>query len=157
VEFGRDGFTLTGTDRHLAMREVARLAFTLPVGLLDGLGLSEKAIVAPGGPSFPNGCHICEVEVDPETGWWALTRYSVADDVGRVINPMLVKGQIHGSVAQGVGQMQAEGIHHDAAGQLLSGSFMDYGLPRAADLPFIACRNNEVPTALNPLGAKGAG
>ncbi|HEY4253589.1 MAG TPA: molybdopterin cofactor-binding domain-containing protein, partial [Roseomonas sp.] len=157
VGFDAAGFQVLGTDRRLSMREVARLAFRLPPGRIDGLGLSEKAIVAPNGPSFPNGCHVCEVEIDPETGTWDITRYTVVDDVGRVINPKLVKGQIHGGVAQGVGQILGEAIRYDAAGQCLSGSFMDYQMPRASDLPSIACKSNEVPTAMNPLGAKGAG
>lgn len=158
IVFGPDGFTVAGTDRQLSMRDVARLAFTLSPTRIGGLGLSEKAIVAPDAATFPNGCHACEVEVDPETGAWTLTRYVVVDDVGRVINPKLVKGQIQGGVAQGVGQIMGEAIRFDAeAGQLLSGSFMDYAMPRALDLPFIACKSNEVPTALNPLGAKGAG
>jgi carbon-monoxide dehydrogenase large subunit len=157
VGFDADGFHVLGTDRRLSTREVARLAFRLPPGAIGGLGLSEKAIVAPNGPSFPNGCHICEVEIDPETGLWEITRYTVVDDVGRVINPKLVKGQIQGGVAQGAGQILGEVIRYDAAGQCLSGSFMDYQMPRAADLPFIACKSNEVPTAMNPLGAKGAG
>lgn len=158
IVFGADGFAVAGTDRRLSMRDVARLAFTLPAAPLGGLGLSEKAIVAPDAATFPNGCHACEVEVDPETGAWTLTRYTVVDDVGRVINPKLVKGQIQGGVAQGVGQIMGEAIRFDAEdGQLLSGSFMDYAMPRALDLPFIACQSNEVPTALNPLGAKGAG
>ena len=157
VEFGAQGFGVTGTDRRLAMRDVARLAFSLPAARIGGLGLSEKAIVAPGGPSFPNGCHACEVEVDPQTGEWALTRYCVVDDVGRVINPMLVKGQLQGGIAQGLGQLRGEAIRHDAAGQLLTGSYMDYAPPRADELPALLCANNEVLTALNPLGAKGAG
>ena len=157
VSFEAGGFQVVGTDRRLSMREVARLAFRLPPASIDGLGLSEKAIVAPSAPSFPNGCHVCEVEVDPETGAWEITRYSVVDDVGRVINPKLVKGQIHGGVAQGVGQIIGEAIRFDEAGQCLSGSFMDYAMPHAGDLPEIACRSNEVPTATNPLGAKGAG
>jgi carbon-monoxide dehydrogenase large subunit len=158
ISFGPQGFSVAGTDRLLSMRDVARLAFSLPPALMGGLGLSEKAIVAPDAATFPNGCHACEVEVDPETGAWTLTRYVVVDDVGRVINPKLVKGQIQGGVAQGVGQIMGEEIRFDPqGGQLLSGSFMDYAMPRALDLPFIACKSNEVPTMRNPLGAKGAG
>jgi carbon-monoxide dehydrogenase large subunit len=158
IEFGTEGFAVAGTDARLSMRDVARLAYALPPQRIGGLGLSEKAIVAPEAATFPNGCHACEVEVDPETGAWRITRYVVVDDVGRVINPKLVKGQIQGGVAQGVGQIIGEAIRFDAAsGQLLTGSFMDYAMPRALDLPFIACRSNEVLTAHNPLGAKGAG
>jgi carbon-monoxide dehydrogenase large subunit len=158
IAFGPDGFSVAGTDRRLSTREVARLAFTLPAAQIGGLGLSEKAIVAPDAATFPNGCHACEVEVDAETGAWSLTRYTVVDDVGRVINPTLVKGQIQGGVVQGVGQIMGEAIRFDPeGGQLLSGSFMDYAMPRALDVPMIACKSNEVPTTSNPLGAKGAG
>ncbi len=103
-------------------------------------------------PVFPNGCHVCEVEVDAETGQVALVRYTAIDDVGRAINPLIVDGQTHGGIAQGVGQALMETCTHDAAGQCLSGSFMDYCVPRADDLPSFATGLNEVPCALNPLG-----
>src|SRR5690606_36395749 len=108
--------------------------------------------------TFPNGCHIAEVEVDPDTGRVLLARYTVADDVGRAINPLIVRGQVHGGVAQGVGQALLECTHYDAAsGQLVAGSFMDYALPRADDLPAMAVELVEVPCGTNPLGVKGAG
>ena len=108
--------------------------------------------------TFPNGCHVCELEIDPATGATEILRYSVVDDVGRVMNPLLLKGQIHGGVTQGLGQALSEAIRYEpATGQLLSGSFMDYAMPRAADLPFFAVESHAVPTAVNPLGAKGAG
>ena len=158
VEFDGQCFQVQGTDRRLSTREVARLAFRLRPDQIGGeLGLSAQAIVAPSAPTYPNGCHVCEVEVDPDTGGWEITRYVVVDDVGRVINPALVKGQIQGGVAQGVGQIQGEAIRFDPSGQCLTGSFLDYALPRAADLPQIQCQSNEVLTATNPLGAKGAG
>jgi len=158
VEFDGTGFRVLGTDRRLTMREAARLSFRLRPDQIGGeLGLSAQAIVAPSAPTFPNGCHVCEVEVDPETGQWEITRYVVVDDVGRVVNPALVKGQIQGGVAQGIGQIQGEAIRFDASGQCLTGSFLDYALPRAADLPPIQCQSNEVMTTTNPLGAKGAG
>src|SRR5439155_669243 len=107
---------------------------------------------------WPNGCHVCEVEIDPETGAVSLVAYVIADDVGTVINPLTLKGQIHGGVAQGVGQALMEQIVYDPdSGQLLTGSFMDYALPRADTLPDVVVESHPVPTKLNPLGAKGAG
>src|SRR5207244_13225337 len=105
----------------------------------------------------PNGGHVCEVEIDAATGAVHLARYSVVDDVGRLVNPMLVKGQIHGGIAQGVGQAMFEALTYDRAGQLLTGSFMDYAMPRADDLPAFEVDSFEVPTTVNPLGAKGVG
>lgn len=107
--------------------------------------------------TFPNGCHICEVEIDPETGDVTPLRYVSVEDVGSVINPVLVEGQIHGGVAQGIGQVLFEEIRYDDAAQLVTGSFSDYAMPRAADMPEIISANLEVPTALNPLGVKGVG
>jgi carbon-monoxide dehydrogenase large subunit len=112
--------------------------------------------VTPKDATFPNGCHICEVEIDPDTGVTSLVAYTVVDDVGHVMNPLLLKGQIHGGIAQGVGQALMERIAY-ADGQLVTGSFMDYGMPRAHHLPFFDVISHEVPTATNPLGAKGAG
>jgi carbon-monoxide dehydrogenase large subunit len=108
--------------------------------------------------NFPNGSHICELEIDEETGLVELLRYSVVDDVGTVLNPLLLKGQILGGIAQGLGQVLMEDIKFDSAtGQLLTGSFMDYAMPRASDFCSIAIQSNPVPTASNPLGVKGAG
>ena len=158
VVFDAGVFSVAGTDKRASLRQVARLAHTLRhPDLGDESGLAEHAMVAPAGATFPNSCHVCEVEIDPDTGACRITRYSVVDDVGRVINPLLVQGQIHGGVAQGAGQVLLENIRFDEHGQLLSGSFMDYALPRASDLPDIACRSNEVLTQCNPLGVKGAG
>lgn len=158
VEWVDGLFGAPGHNERLTMTQVARLSYRLSPALLGGRqGLSEKRVVAPEKPSFPNACHICEVEVDQETGHWEITRYCVVDDVGRVINPMLVKGQIHGGVAQGIGQILNEQIVYDEHGQLISGSFMDYGMPRAFDLPNMITKNNEVLTDGNPLGVKGAG
>ena len=158
VEWVDGLFGAPGHNERLTMTEVARLSYRLSPTLLGGRqGLSEKRVVAPDKPSFPNACHVCEVEVDPQTGDWKITRYCVVDDVGRVINPMLVKGQIHGGVAQGVGQILSEQIVFDVHGQLISGSFMDYGMPRACHLPKLITKNNEVLTDGNPLGVKGAG
>jgi carbon-monoxide dehydrogenase large subunit len=108
--------------------------------------------------NFPNGVHVCEIEIDPETGEVEIARYSVVDDVGTVMNPLLLEGQIRGGVVQGIGQMLLEDIHFDPeSGQLLTGSFMDYAMPRAGDLSPIDCESNAVPTKTNPLGVKGAG
>jgi carbon-monoxide dehydrogenase large subunit len=156
----RDGrFTVAGTDKGLALAAVAKAAYAprqLPPSLEPGF--SETAAFTPPAVTFPNGCHACEVEVDPETGAVRVLRYSVVDDVGRMINPMLVKGQIHGGIAQGLGQGLFEELAYDReTGQLLAGSFMDYAMPRADDLPSFDVDSFEVPTQINPLGAKGVG
>jgi carbon-monoxide dehydrogenase large subunit len=107
-------------------------------------GLSARAIITPTGATYPNGCHICEVEIDPDTGIVEISRYAVVDDVGRVVNPLLLKGQLHCGIVQGVGQALYEIINYESRkGQLLSGSFMDYCMPRAADFPFFAVASNE--------------
>ena len=156
----RDGrFVVAGTDRGVAWNQVARAAYQprqLPTGLEPGF--SETAAFTPPAVTFPNGSHVCEVEIDEETGAVRVTRYSVVDDVGRMINPMLVKGQIHGGIVQGLGQGLAEVLTYEAStGQLLSGSLMDYALPRADELPLFEVDSHEVPTRVNPLGAKGVG
>jgi carbon-monoxide dehydrogenase large subunit len=120
-------------------------------------GLNESAVFQTNATNYPNGCHVCEVEIDPETGEVQILRYNVVDDVGTVLNPLLLKGQICGGVAQGVGQMLSEDIRFDESGQLLTGSFMDYAMPRADHLSPIRIKSNPVPTKTNPLGVKGAG
>lgn len=107
--------------------------------------------------SFPNGAHVAEVEVDPETGKTDLVRYTVVDDFGNLINPLLAEGQVHGGVAQGAGQALMEHTVYDEDGQLLTATFMDYAMPRAADLPFIAFDTEPVPSTANPMGMKGCG
>jgi carbon-monoxide dehydrogenase large subunit len=156
----RDGrFAVAGTDRGLAFAAVARGAYQarqLPPGLEPGF--TETAAFTPPAVTFPNGCHICEVEIDEETGALRIERYTVVDDVGHMVNPLLVKGQIHGGIAQGLGQGLYEHLVHDReTGQLLTGSFMDYPLPRADDMPGFDVDSYEVPTRINPLGAKGVG
>jgi carbon-monoxide dehydrogenase large subunit len=122
------------------------------------LGLDEKAIATPGGATFPNGTHVCEVEIDPETGRSEIVRYCGIDDVGTELNPLLVKGQIQGGIAQGAGQALMENMVYDPeSGQILSGSFMDYAMPRASDFCLFDLGSHPVPTATNPLGVKGAG
>jgi carbon-monoxide dehydrogenase large subunit len=160
VEFRveRDGgrFYVAGTQRNISLPE---LASALRHDRLPGFetGLDEKAeFNSP--PTFPNGCHICEVEVDPQTGTVAIDRYVVIDDVGRVINPLIVDGQIHGGIAQGLGQALMEHCVYDAeSGQLTTATFADYVVPRADQMPALDIRYNEVPCLTNPLGAKGAG
>jgi carbon-monoxide dehydrogenase large subunit len=153
-------YTVRGTDRALSLMEiaeVARRAGELPEGL-DG-GLDSQAVGRVTSPTFPNGCQICELEVDPETGAVEILRYSDVGEFGRVINPMIVEGQIHGGIVQGAGQALMEDCRYDAAsGQLLSASFMDYALPRAGDFPaFDTAFAGEILCATNPLGIKGAG
>jgi carbon-monoxide dehydrogenase large subunit len=160
IVFEAGKFKVTGTDKAVTITDVARTAYR-PAGLPKelGVGLEAQGAFAPEPPSYPNGCHLCEVEVDPETGVVTVERYGAVDDVGKVINPLIVDGQIHGGVAQGLGQALLEkAIFDPAGGQLLSGSFTDYGMPRADDMPpSFAVEYNEVPCKTNPLGVKGAG
>ena len=137
IEFADGRFTVAGTDRSIDLIEVAKASFVvarMPREL--PLGLDGNAIVTPDGATFPNGFHVCEVEIDPDTGVPIIKRYSVVDDVGRMVNPLLLKGQVHGGIAQGVGQALGENLVYDRdGGQLIAGSFMDYMMPRADDLP----------------------
>jgi aerobic carbon-monoxide dehydrogenase large subunit len=152
-------FAVAGTDRGVTFAEVARTAYQprqLPPGMEPGF--SETAAFTPPAVTFPNGCQVCEVEIDPETGVVRIVRHAVVDDVGRMVNPMLVKGQIHGGVVQGLGQALFEELVYDPqSGQLVAGSFMDYAMPRADDVPLFEVDSHEVPTQVNPLGAKGVG
>jgi carbon-monoxide dehydrogenase large subunit len=158
IVFEAGQFAIAGTDRRIGIKDVAKLSYTMRDPSLGGaFGFSEKTIAAPKAATFPNGCHVCEVEIDPDTGVCTLLNYVVVDDVGRVVNPLLVKGQVHGGVVQGVGQILLEDIRYDEDGQLLTGSFMDYAMPRAAHFPAFVCKANEVLTPMNPLGVKGAG
>src|SRR5580704_4645167 len=158
IKFADGVFSSLKSNQTLTMPEVAREAAN-PARLPKDMeaGLVATAVYNAPVENFPNGCHICEVEIDPETGAVEIVRYSVVDDVGVVLNPLLLKGQIHGGVAQGVGQVLMEDIRFDGAGQLLTGSFMDYAMPRAHDFCPIEVRNHPVPTKTNPLGVKGAG
>jgi carbon-monoxide dehydrogenase large subunit len=156
----KDGrFQITGTDRSIALVDVAK-AFYRPVGLPKqfGIGLEASGSWATDPSNFPNGCHVCEVEIDPETGVVTIDRYAVVDDVGRIINPLICEGQIQGGLAQGIGQALLEAVTYDGeSGQLLSGSFSDYAMPRADDLPGFDLEFIEVPCRTNPIGVKGAG
>jgi len=159
ITFGDGKFSVVGTDRAVVLKDVARAAFQ-PAQLPKGMepGLYETGTFVPANDTWPNGCHVCEVEIDPDTGAVALASYVIVDDVGTVINPLTLKGQIHGGVAQGVGQALMEQVVYDReSGQLLTASFMDYAMPRADDFCDIHIESSPVPTALNPLGAKGAG
>jgi carbon-monoxide dehydrogenase large subunit len=159
IVFAQGNFTVTGTDKSVAIKEVARAAFQ-PAKLPKGLepGFYETGTFNSTDFTFPNGAHSCEVEIDPDTGEVQLINYVVVDDVGTVINPMTLKGQIHGGVAQGAGQILMEKIVYDEeTGQLLSASFMDYAIPRASDMCDMEIHSNPVLTKRNPLGAKGAG
>jgi carbon-monoxide dehydrogenase large subunit len=159
IVFADGRFAVKGTDRGVVLKEVARAAFQLdklPSGVEPGF--YETGTFSPPADTYPNGCHVCEIEIDTETGEVALVRYAVVDDVGTVINPLTLKGQIHGGIAQGVGQALMEQVVYDQeSGQLLTSSFMEYGMPRADTFCDIAVASNTVPTQLNPLGAKGAG
>jgi carbon-monoxide dehydrogenase large subunit len=158
INFADGVFSSSSSNRTLMVQEVAREAANparLPAGM--EAGLFATAVYQASVENFPNGCHVCEVEIDPETGTVAIERYSVVDDVGTVLNPLLLHGQIHGGVAQGAGQILMEDICFDESGQLTTGSFMDYAMPRATDLSSIQTESNPVPTKSNPLGVKGAG
>ncbi|PYO54896.1 MAG: carbon monoxide dehydrogenase, partial [Candidatus Rokuibacteriota bacterium] len=158
VEYRDGAFTVVGTDRSIGLFEVARAAAAgrLPAALGATLGaarMHENPAFA-----FANGCAVCEVEVDPETGAVEIVAWTMVDDSGRSVNPMIVHGQMHGAVAQGIGQALIERCVYDpASGQLVSGSFLDYAIPRADDLPAISVTSRDVPSPTNPLGVKGAG
>jgi len=159
LDFADGVFRISGTDREIGIEAVARAAFnpaSLPADVEPGF--AESGHFTPPASTFPNGCHVCEVEIDPLTGHIDILRYLVVDDFGTVINPLLLKGQVQGGVAQGVGQAMLERCVFDPdTGQLLTGSLTDYCLPRAGDLPAIEFAYNVVPCRTNPLGLKGAG
>ena len=159
IEFADGQFKVAGTESSVGLGDVAFTAYVphdYPIEELEP-GLEETAFYDPANFTFPAGCHICEVEIDPETGSVELVGVAVADDVGRVINPMIVEGQIHGGLAQGIGQALLENCVYDESGQLLTSSFMNYAMPRAADLPSFDVGHHVTPCTHNPLGAKGVG
>ncbi|WP_158966716.1 xanthine dehydrogenase family protein molybdopterin-binding subunit [Chachezhania sediminis] len=152
IEYEAGAFRIAGTDRVLTMAQVAAGAAEREIRLVG------EGVFAPDAPTFPNGCHICEAEIDPQTGLTQILSYTGVEDIGTVINPQLAEGQVHGGVVQGLGQVLCEELVYDPAdGQLLSGSFMDYAMPRAADMPPLDCGFEPVPTRVNPLGVKGVG
>ena len=158
VKFADGVFSSPKTNRTMTIKEVA-IDSANPAKIPAAMepGLFATAVYKAGVQNFPNGCHVCELEIDKETGEVQIVRYSVVDDVGTVLNPLLLHGQIHGGVAQGAGQVLMEDIHFDASGQLVTASFMDYAMPHAHNLSDIEVESNPVPTKTNPLGTKGAG
>jgi aerobic carbon-monoxide dehydrogenase large subunit len=158
IEFDRGRFVIAGTDRAIGIMDLAaklRSGLKLPDGVPATLDVSH---VSDGVPSaFPNGCHVAEVEIDPDTGVVEVVKYVSVNDFGTVINPLLVEGQVHGGVVQAIGQALYEHVVYDADGQLLTGSYMDYGIPRAGDVPSIDAISHPVPAKTNPLGVKGCG
>ncbi len=157
IEDGR--YVVAGTDRSVTFEEIAGKAYTqgvLPEEL--GFGIAERHEFDPPGLTYPNGCHIAEIEIDQDTGAIEIVNYTVADDLGKVINPLLLAGQVHGGCVQGIGQAMLEGaVYDEESGQLLTGSYMDYTMPRADDVPYIDFEYHEIPCQNNALGIKGAG
>jgi aerobic carbon-monoxide dehydrogenase large subunit len=159
IEF-RDGrFTVAGTDRSVGIMELAQKVRSGQIKLPpDGPQSLDVKHVSEGSPSaYPNGCHVCEVEIDPDTGRIAIVKYTAVNDFGTIINPLLVDGQTHGGVVQGIGQTLLEHTVYDEQGQLLSGSFQDYAMPRAEHAPNFEVFSHPVPAKTNPLGVKGCG
>lgn len=158
IVFEHGAFKVAGTDKALALQEVIRASFDrtrLPAG--TEVGFSAQSILSPHGANFPNGCHVCEIEIELETGVVSIIGYWAVEDVGRVLNPLVVEGQVQGGVVQGLGQALREQIIYDDYGQLVSASFLDYAMPRALDAPFVHTRFNPILTQANTLGVKGAG
>jgi carbon-monoxide dehydrogenase large subunit len=158
IEFSDGHYRVCGTDLKMPILDLAVAAKTMP-GLPQQLaaGLDNKSKFTSPAMTYPNGCHVCEVEIDPETGAVAVAAYTAVDDVGTMLNETIVEGQIHGGVVQGLGQVLGEEVVYDPDGQLLTASFMDYRMPRAADIPAIKVIHHSVPSTTNPLGVKGAG
>ena len=159
IEFSEGRFVIAGTDRSIGIMELAeqlRSGVTLPGNAPSTLDVRHVSD-GPGAATFPNGCHVCEVELDPETGVIEVVKYASVNDFGTIINPLIVEGQLHGGVIQGVGQALMEMTVYDPDGQFLTGSFMDYALPRAADSPLVTVVNHPVPATSNVLGVKGCG
>jgi carbon-monoxide dehydrogenase large subunit len=158
IEFKDGRFVVAGTDRAIDIMELSqkvRAGMKLPSDAPQSLDVKH---VSDGAPSaYPNGCHVCEVEVDPDTGNIEVVKYTAVNDFGTVINPLMVEGQVQGGIVQGLGQVLLEGAVYDTEGQLVTGSFMDYAMPRAHDAPMITVANRPVPTKTNPIGAKGCG
>ena len=159
VEYDRGVYTVKGTDKKKMFGEVAFAAYVphnYPHDKLEP-GLNENAFYDPSNFTFPAGSYVCEVEVDPETGKVKVERWTAVDDFGKIINPMIVEGQVHGGLTQGIGQALTEGCQYDSSGQLVTGSFMDYCIPRADDVPNFQVDTRETPCTHNPLGVKGCG
>ena len=157
IEFAEGRFTIAGTDRSIDIMELSRRMREgkMPDGVPSSLDVDHNTKDTPS--TFPNGCHVAEVEIDPETGVVQIVRYTGVNDFGTIVNPMLVAGQLHGGVAQGIGQALMEEVSYDEGGQPITGSFMDYALPRAEDIPLIAVGDHPSPAKSNKLGTKGCG
>ncbi|MCP3467059.1 MULTISPECIES: xanthine dehydrogenase family protein molybdopterin-binding subunit [unclassified Bradyrhizobium] len=157
IEFADGRFTIAGTDRSINIMDLAKRLHDgkVPEGVPSSLDVDHTTEPVPS--AFPNGCHVAEVEIDPDTGVVEIVRYSAVNDFGTVINPMLVEGQLHGGVVQGIGQALMEHVRYDESGQPITGSLMDYALPRAEDVPFMSVGDHPVPAKSNPLGTKGCG
>jgi carbon-monoxide dehydrogenase large subunit len=157
IEFGNGRFTIAGTDRSIDIMDLSRRLRDgkIPEGVPSSLDVDHNSKETPS--TFPNGCHVAEVEIDPETGVVQIVRYTGVNDFGTIVNPMIVAGQLHGGVAQGIGQALMEKVSYDESGQPITGSFMDYAMPRAEDIPLMAVGDHPVPAKSNPLGTKGCG
>lgn len=157
IEFSGGRFTIAGTDRSIDIMELARRLREgkMPEGVPDTLDVDHNTKDTPS--TFPNGCHVAEVEIDPETGVTRIVRYTGISDFGTIVNPMIVAGQLHGGVAQGIGQALMEEVSYDGSGQPITGSFMDYAMPRAEDIPLMEVGDHPSPAKSNPLGTKGCG
>jgi carbon-monoxide dehydrogenase large subunit len=157
IEFANGHFTIAGTDRGIDIIDLARQLRdnTMPDGVPSSLDVDHTVPQIPS--TFPNGCHVAEVEIDPDTGVVRIVRYTGVNDFGTIVNPMIVAGQLHGGVAQGIGQALMEAVSYDDNGQPITGSFMDYAMPRASDIPTMAVGDHPSPTTSNPLGTKGCG
>jgi aerobic carbon-monoxide dehydrogenase large subunit len=159
IEFAHGRFVVAGTDTAIGIMDLAaklRSGINLPEGVPTSLDVQHVSD-GPSASTFPNGCHVCEVEVDPETGVIEVVKYASVNDFGTVINPIIVEGQLHGGVVQGIGQTLMEMTAYDSDGQLLTGSYMDYAMPRASDAPSFSIADHGVPATTNPLGVKGCG
>ena len=159
IEFAHGRFVVAGTDTAIGIMDLAaklRSGINLPEGVPTSLDVQHVSD-GPSASTFPNGCHVCEVEVDPETGVIEVVKYASVNDFGTVINPIIVEGQLHGGVVQGIGQTLMEMTAYDSDGQLLTGSYMDYAMPRASDAPSFSTADHGVPATTNPLGVKGCG
>jgi carbon-monoxide dehydrogenase large subunit len=157
IEFANGRFTIAGTDRSIDIMELSRRMRegNMPEGVPSSLDVDHTTKEVPS--TFPNGCHVAEVEIDPDTGVVQIVRYTGVNDFGTIVNPMLVAGQLHGGVAQGIGQALMECVSYDSSGQPITGSFMDYAMPRAEDIPMMAVGDHPVLAKSNPLGTKGCG
>ena len=159
IDFKDGEYRLKESNRSKTFQEIAFAAYVphdYPIEELEP-GLTEKAFYDPGNFTYPAGTHICEVEIDPETGATEITNFTAVDDFGTIINPMIVEGQVHGGIAQGIGQAMLEQCVYDESGQLQTGSFMDYCMPRADDLPNFTVGLTTTVCTHNPVGAKGCG